>query len=181
MLDKELERKWATLLIAKDIPELVPRLGYFSQNELSRRISTKEQESSTSRDRSETLALPAMSRSTLSKYEHQFELELVNEAVKDETTELKRLKYRHRKSWGIPTLKEVVDTKKRKKRRIKCAEDMFRAAAERRGKKKTFKKVDEMEPTGMGKVWMTRRRVDGKVSVYQYHLQDQGLGLLTVV
>jgi hypothetical protein len=104
-----------------------------------------------------------MYRPILSKYEHQFELELANEVVQDETDELKKLRYIHRKAWGIPTLKPVVEENRRKKRKIKSVEDRFRAVAEK--KETRFKKVDEMEPTGMGKVWMTRRRVDGRVSV----------------
>lgn len=103
-----------------------------------------------------------MFHSTLSKYEHQFELELVNEAVEHETDELKRLKYKHRKAWGIPTLKPLAEMMKKNKK-IKTVEDKLRVAAER--KETRQKKVDEMEPTGMGKVWMTRRRVDGTVSL----------------
>lgn len=122
-----------------------------------------------------------MSHSTLSKYEHQFQLELVNEAVEHETDELKRLKYRYRKSWGIPTLKPVVeDKKKRKKRRkIKSVEDKFRAAAERKETPR-LKKVDEMEPTGMGKVWMTRRRVDGRVSLFLKNILSWRVVLLMI-
>ena len=90
----------------------------------------------------------------LSKYEHQFELDLVNEAVEHEIDELKELKERHKKAWGIPV---PIPPEKKKARSVA---DKFRAAVDK-GKKPM---VDEMESTGMGKVWMTRRRADGRVS-----------------
>ena len=99
----------------------------------------------------------------LSKYEHQFELELVNEAVEGETDDLKRLKNRHRKSWGVPTPKPSQAEKRKKKKRIKSVEDKLRAATAQ--DESLLETADEVEPNRTGKVWMTRRRVDGKVSL----------------
>ncbi|KAK2761805.1 hypothetical protein FQN54_001633 [Arachnomyces sp. PD_36] len=114
-----------------------------------------------------------MPLSTLSKYEHQFELELVNEAVEHETVELRKLKKLHRKAWGVPTLKPTKESTGRTTKRIKTAEDMFRSAAGKGTPR--VKEANQMEATGMGKVWMTRRRVDGRLFLAQEIRDDDGV------